>query len=158
MLAFTNSDRPWAFENKIMPRDAVTNIEAPEPSAGQANLLSDVLCVDLDGTFLRTDSLYEALALALKARPSLIFLLPFWIFKQPYYLKQAITNEVRGNVDPSVWPRNPEVETLIADAKASGKTVELISAADHGLITDTPAFGELFHAIFGSANGVNLKG
>ncbi len=120
--------------------------------------VSDVLCVDLDGTFLRTDSLYEALVAAIKARPMLILFLPFWILKRPYSLKEAITNAVKGKIDPSTWPRTPEVERLIARARASGKTVELVSAADQRLIADVPSFREFFDGIIGSSKGVNLKG
>ena len=99
---------------------------------------SSVLCVDLDGTLLKTDTLYESLFEALQTRPSIIFLLPIWLARGRYHLKQALAREVHRELDPAGWPRQPEVEKLIAEAKSSGKIVELISAADHSLICDRP--------------------
>jgi len=119
---------------------------------------SAVLCVDLDGTLLKTDTLYESLFKALKARPAIICVLPFWLARGRCYLKQALAREVHQDLDFGGWPRQPEVERLIVEAKSSGKTVELISAADHGLISDRPLFRQMFHEVVGSADGANLKG
>jgi len=125
---------------------------------GASRVRSAVLCVDLDGTLLKTDTLYETLVAALKARPSIILQLPFWLAQGRYHLKQALAREVCRELDPSSWPRQPEVELLIAEAKSSGKTVELISAADQACICDRPLFRQMFDAVIGSSDGLNLKG
>lgn len=119
---------------------------------------SDVLCVDLDGTLIKTDTLYETLFKALKARPIIAFILPYWLVRGRFYLKQSLAREVHRQLDPEGWPRQPEVEALIAEAKSAGKTVELISAADHSFICDCPPFRQMFHEVIGSSDGVNLKG
>ena len=45
------------------------------------------LCVDLDGTLIRTDLLWESLLALLKQRPLSIFQLPFWLLKGRAYFK-----------------------------------------------------------------------
>ena len=102
-------------------------------------------------------SLHESLLKVLRARPTLIFLLPFWLVRGRCYLKQAVTRAVE-EFDPSLWPRNREVEALITEVKSSGATVELISAADHGLISGHSPFRQIFHEVIGSSDGLNLKG
>ena len=39
------------------------------------------LCVDLDGTLIKTDLLWESLLALLKQSPFSIFQLPFWLLK-----------------------------------------------------------------------------
>ena len=99
----------------------------------------------------------NSLLKVLRARPTLIFLLPFWLARGRCYLKQAVTRAVE-EFDPSLWPRNREVEALITEVKSSGATVELISAADHGLISGHSPFRQIFHEVIGSSDGLNLKG
>jgi 4-hydroxybenzoate polyprenyltransferase/phosphoserine phosphatase len=128
-----------------------------EGASSGTRLRSTVLCVDLDGTLLRTDSLHEALFKALKARPSIVFSLPLWLLRGRYHLKEALAAEVQADLDPASWPRQAEVEDLIAEAKSSGKTVELITAS-HTLICESPVFRDMFDAVVGSSDGRNLKG
>jgi 4-hydroxybenzoate polyprenyltransferase/phosphoserine phosphatase len=118
---------------------------------------SATLCVDLDGTFLRTDTLYECLLIALKSRPDVLLRVPFWLAEGRYHLKQAITERARHQADLSLYPRQSEVESLIQSARAAGKRVELISAADHRLLAETEVFRELFDTTIGSSDGINLK-
>ena len=120
-------------------------------------LESAVLCVDLDGTLLRTDTLHECLFTALKTRPTTLLWLPLWLAQGRYRLKQALTQQISGGIDLMGCPRNPEVERLIAEVKANGKKVELITAADQALITSDSRFCAMFDTIIGSCEGINLK-
>ena len=45
------------------------------------------LCVDLDGTLIKTDLLWESLLVLLKQNPLLVVLLPLWLIKGKAYLK-----------------------------------------------------------------------
>lgn len=135
--------------------DEFAGSDAKKPASTEQ---AGVLCVDLDGTFLKTDTLYESLFRALKAHPGIVFLLPMWAAQGRYRFKQAIADLVHDGIDPSTWPRRSEVERLIETAKSEGKTVELVSATDHRLIAGESAFGDTFHAVIGSSDGVNLSG
>jgi hypothetical protein len=120
-------------------------------------VVSAVLCVDLDGTFLKIDTLYECLFKVLRVRPTILLRLPFWLAsKGRYGLKRALALEVGGDLDLSACPRYGDVERFISEAEASGKTIELISAAEHAC--NRPIFHEFFDEVIGSSGGVNLKG
>lgn len=125
------------------------------PGAG-GRLKSAILCVDLDGTLLKTDTLHECLLKVLKTRPFALLKLPLWLTDGRANVKQALAKLSVG-IDLAACPRNPEVEALIAEAKAGGKKVELVTAAHHALVADNPAFYEMFDAIIGSSEQVNLK-
>ena len=53
---------------------------AQQQDAGQ------VLCVDLDGTLLRTDTLWESLARLLRTAPWQICMLPMWLVRGKAHL------------------------------------------------------------------------
>jgi hypothetical protein len=46
-------------------------------------------------------------------------LLPIWLARGKYHLKQTLAREVHRELDPTTWPREAAVETLIAGAKGS---------------------------------------
>ena len=48
------------------------------------------LCVDMDGTLIRTDVLWESMALLLKRRPLDLLLAPFWLLRGRANLKRQI--------------------------------------------------------------------
>jgi 4-hydroxybenzoate polyprenyltransferase len=132
--------------------------EAESPTLERAaQLKSGVLCVDLDGTFVRTDSLYECLLLALKSRAGTLYLAPFWLVRGRLYFKQMITRYAAAEVDINSFPVQPEIEDFVGAARSAGKRVELISAADHELLSQRSAFRETFDEVIGSSGGVNLK-
>ena len=47
----------------------------------QAPLLSVPLVIDLDGTLMRSDVLYESTLKLFRTKPYLIFAFPFWLFR-----------------------------------------------------------------------------
>jgi 4-hydroxybenzoate polyprenyltransferase len=118
---------------------------------------SPVLCVDLDGTYLRTDTLYESLLLAIKARPDVLLHVPLWIIRGRMRLKQALTARTRDLFQVSSCPRQQEVADLIESARVAGKRVELISAADHLMLERQADLRQGFDAVIGSPEGKNLK-
>jgi hypothetical protein len=60
------------------------------------------LCVDLDGTLIRTDLLWESLLALLKQSPLSIFQLPFWLLKGKASFKHEIARRV--TLDASTFP------------------------------------------------------
>jgi 4-hydroxybenzoate polyprenyltransferase len=131
---------------------------ATSHSSLNGRVQSAVLCVDLDGTFLKTDTLYECLIKALKLRPTILFRIPYWLAEGRHRLKQALAREVTHELDLLSCPRHPEVQRLISETRAAGKTIELISAADNAFIANQVTFREIFDEVIGSSGGVNLKG
>ncbi len=84
------------------------------------------LCVDLDGTLIRTDLLCESLVEGLVTTPWLLFLIPFWLLKGRAYLKDRLAE--RFNLDASLLPYDQRVVTYVAAEKARGRLVVLATA------------------------------
>ncbi|MEO0923742.1 MAG: hypothetical protein AAFY09_13405 [Pseudomonadota bacterium] len=57
------------------------------------------LCVDLDGTLTRTDTLWESLIALLSANPLTLFLIIPWLLKGRAHLKSEIARRV--DLDPT---------------------------------------------------------
>ena len=53
------------------------------------------LCVDLDGTLIRSDLLVESFFLLLKHRPLCLFLVPLWLWRGKAVLKYEIARRVQ---------------------------------------------------------------
>ena len=65
------------------------------------------LCVDLDGTLIRSDMLFEALCLLVRQMPLVVFLLPIWLMRGKAYMKAKIAEKVAP--DPALLPYNEDV-------------------------------------------------
>lgn len=115
-----------------------------------------VLVVDLDGTLLRSDMLFETFWSAL-ARD---WILPFKLLPAlgagRAALKQFLAG--RANVDVTSLPYNPEVLDYIARWRADGGRVALVTATDQALADAIAAHLGVFDSTHGSDGARNLKG
>lgn len=81
------------------------------------------LAVDLDGTLIATDLLWEGLFVLLRKNPLYLFLVPFWLAGGPARLKQEIARRV--DIDAASLPyRDDVLERLRAD-HADGRRIVL---------------------------------
>ncbi|MFK7824345.1 MAG: hypothetical protein AB8G05_09320, partial [Oligoflexales bacterium] len=62
------------------------------------------LCVDLDGTLVNTDTLWESFLLLCKKNLGSAFLTLFYIFKGKQFFKANIANKI--HLDPDFLPYN----------------------------------------------------
>jgi hypothetical protein len=56
------------------------------------------LCVDLDGTLVRSDLLVESALALLRRNPLYLFFFPAWLLRGKAYLKRAIARRVVRDV------------------------------------------------------------
>lgn len=127
-----------------------------EPVVASAEKLP--LCVDFDGTLIRTDSLYECFVVAARLYPlQLLVLLPL-MFRSRAGFKAALWRLVAKDVSVSLFPREPAVVELVERAKAEGRQVDLVSAADGHLLRSDPSLVAMFDNVVGSDGAHNLKG
>lgn len=116
------------------------------------------LCVDLDGTLLRTDLLYESLLVALRRRPWILFLLPFWLAAGRSALKRRLAAIAEDGLEVDTLPVTDDLVDYIRAEKAEGRWVELVSASDRALVAKVAArFDNLFDHVDGSDGVTNLK-
>lgn len=115
------------------------------------------LVVDLDGTLLRTDLLYEKFALLLFSKPWILALIPFWLLRGKAALKREFSRRV--DLDVETLPVNEELLAWLRAEKARGRTLALVSASDDEIVRRVAArFGDLFDIVQGSDGASNLAG
>jgi len=114
------------------------------------------LCVDLDGTLIRSDVLVESLAVLLKRRPLLLLWLPLWALRGRAYLKEQLGKRVE--IDPSVLPYRDEVLEYLLAERRSGRTVVLATAAHTSIAHKVASELEIFDDVLATEAKENLSG
>jgi len=125
-------------------------------STGNSSGSSLPLCVDLDGTLVRGDLLFESLLSILRANILLILLVPFWLLGGRARLKQELAS--RASLDVSLLPYNLEVVRYIREARAAGQTTLLVTASDFKLANLVAEHLGCFDQVLASDGEINLKG
>jgi len=116
----------------------------------------DPIIVDLDGTLIKSDTLFESLMALLKQNPLWVFLLPFWLFKGKAFLKNAIADKV--SLDPSLLPYNQEVIEYVRQRKAEGHRCYLATGTVAKFAEPIAQHVGLFEAVFATDAKTNLTG
>lgn len=128
---------------------------APMPQ--RDDLISEPpLCVDLDGTLLQTDHLYEALLLLVKRSPFSLLLLPFWLLQGRASFKKQVSRRVASDV--SQLPYRAEFVAYLREKQRRGRRLVLVTAADVSIAEGVQRHLSLFCETIASDGSVNLKG
>ncbi len=118
------------------------------------------LYVDLDGCLLRTDTLWESFAAALRADPFAALLALLALLQGRAALKRRLATI--GRVDVASMPRNERFAGWLSAQHAAGRRLVLATAADAALAAQAAeaaqAGGTLFDAVLASDGRRNLKG
>ena len=85
------------------------------------------LVVDLDGTLIASDLLWESLFLLLRTNPFYLLLALYWLTGGPARLKQEIARRV--DIDPASLPYRQEVLDRMQVARAAGRRVVLATGS-----------------------------
>lgn len=88
-------------------------------------------CVDLDGTLLRTDLLYELLARVLRRKPWLLLAAPFWLLRGRVAAQRALARH--ATLDVAALPYNATYLESLARRKAQGESLVLVTSSDEAL-------------------------
>jgi len=114
------------------------------------------LVVDLDGTLIRTDLLWESVLPAVRANPLVLFLLPLWLLRGRAYLKDQLVRRV--HLDVVTLPYRDDVLQQIALARGNGRRVILATASHRKLAEQVATHLECFDSVLATGAGINLKG
>lgn len=112
------------------------------------------LCVDLDGTLLRSDMLIESVLLLLKINPLYLFLLPFWLLQGKSRLKQEVAQRI--NLDKFSFPFNKDVVEYLESEKKNGRDIILITGSNQKIADKVAGVLGLFSKTIGSSPEKNL--
>jgi len=112
-----------------------TSPPGPVPVAGddpRPDLpLGVALCVDLDGTLVKSDTLVDSLLVMARQRPGSILRLPIWLMQGKAAFKRHIAQTVTLDVEHLPWNR-PLLEWLRAQ-HSLGHAIYLATASDHDI-------------------------
>ncbi len=112
------------------------------------------LCVDLDGSLVLTDTLYESVLIYVKENPLRIFTLPILLFKGRAFLKRFLSTRV--DIDQEILPYNEELVQYLREQ--SHRSVVLVTAADMKIAQKVAGNFSFFTEYYGSDGHTNLKG
>lgn len=112
------------------------------------------LCVDLDGTLLRTDLLYESFLRMLGSRPWLVLLIPFWLLRGKAHLKHRLASFGVGDVRQ--LPYDQRVLALLRQTPIRPRV--LCTASDAALVGPIAEHLGLFEEVHCSDGRINLAG
>lgn len=114
------------------------------------------LCVDLDGTLVKTDLLFECLARLIRQKPWLLLSVPFWLLGGKANLKRKMAQHVL--IDIATLPYNEAFLEWLRAEKLRGREIILATAADALLANAIAAHLGLFNRVLASDGSENLKG
>jgi 4-hydroxybenzoate polyprenyltransferase len=129
-------------------------VDAPTHTSTRAD--SDIpLCVDLDGTLIRSDMLIESALNLLRRNPLYALRFVGWLLRGKAHLKREIA--ARSDVDVALLPYEPRMLDLLRDAHAQRKRV-LCTASDQKFADAVAAHVGSFDEVLASDGVRNLSG
>ena len=135
--------------------EPIMEVSALPIPTGMSDSRDIAFCVDLDGTLVKTDLLWEALFVLLRKNPSALLRLPFWLAKGIATLKCEMA--MRAQPDCALLPYRNEVLALVHQAQAAGRQVVLVSAAHESLAGKVAEHLGCFNEVIATRGSVNLK-
>jgi 4-hydroxybenzoate polyprenyltransferase len=124
---------------------------------GEFSEINDLpLFVDLDGSLIATDSLWESLASFLRHCPWDAWRLPIWVWKGKASFKREIAQRVIPNA--ALLPYRPAVLNQIQEKNRQGAEVFLATAADVSIATAVADHLGIFRGVLASDGEINLSG
>ena len=132
-------------------------LHSPAAAAdGEAVEIRDIpLVVDVDGTLLRGDLLYEFALALLKAQPLEAVKIPLWLIRGRSQLKAQIADRV--TIDADLLPLDATVLAFIRREKERGRRMFLASASNLRLVDALAARLGMIDGVFASSASVNLS-
>jgi apolipoprotein N-acyltransferase len=112
--------------------------------------------VDLDGTLIKTDLLWESLARLLRRNPFQLLSVLFWWTRGRAFLKRQLVRRV--TIDPAALPYHEPFLAFLREQKAAGRKLVLVTASDRDMALPVAHYVGLFDEVLGSDGKTNLRG
>ena len=128
----------------------------PIPASAHNSAAPPVLCVDLDGTLVKSDTLIDSTLALIRHHPVALFYLPGWLFEGKAAFKRHIADIV--HLDAAHLPYNRELLQYLEQQQSTGRPIYLASAADSSTANSIAAHLRLFTGVFASDGKINLSG
>ncbi|XAM01266.1 UbiA family prenyltransferase [Phycisphaeraceae bacterium D3-23] len=122
----------------------------PDPAPKRA------LAIDLDGTLVKTDTLWESLMVLVGQQPLTLLQVPGWLMRGKSGFKRKVAEHVA--LDPAALPYRQEVVKLAQRAFDEGQPVVLASACDRSIADAIAAHLGCFTTVVASDGKTNCAG
>lgn len=130
------------------------NASSPDPSASTQS--AGNLYVDLDGTLIASDMLWESVCQLVHAEPASLFRLPSWLLGGRAALKREIAERVQPDV--TSLPYQAEAVEYVREQHKAGRRTILATASDERLGHAVAKHLGIFDDSMGSDGSSNVKG
>ena len=114
------------------------------------------LCVDLDGTLVKSDTLVDSVLAMARQHPASLVKIPGWIGQGKASFKQHVTSAV--TLDVEHLPYNQPLLTWLREEHEAGRAIYLATAADRRLAERVAEHLGLFAGVLASDGETNLAG
>ena len=114
------------------------------------------LCVDLDGTLIQTDSLWESCLRLINQSPLMLIFLPLWLFLGKAGFKEKVSSHVK--LSPASLPFNASLLKYLTHQRLHSRHIVLVTAANKNIAEDIAAYLNIFDEILASDEKHNLSG
>ncbi len=114
------------------------------------------LAVDLDGTMIRSDLLFEGASAYVTRAPLGVLNIVRWVAAGRDRVKIELAG--RAAVEPAMLPYREDVLGWLHEEHRSGRQLVLVSSSDERHVRAVAEHLGIFHASFGTRLGLNLKG
>lgn len=118
------------------------------------NIVDIPLAVDLDGTLISTDLLWESVFQLLRTNPLYLFLIPIWLFSGKARLKTEIARRVP--FDAAHLPYREDFVSYLRAERVRGRELVLVTAAAEPFAKAVAAHLGLFSAVYHTDEATNL--
>jgi 4-hydroxybenzoate polyprenyltransferase len=114
------------------------------------------LCVDLDGTLVKSDTLVDSLLVLVRTHPIRAFMLPLLLLRGKAAFKASVTESI--SLDVAHLPYNFEVLQFLREQRSLGREVYLATGANVALARRVAGHVGTFTDVLGSDGATNLTG
>jgi 4-hydroxybenzoate polyprenyltransferase len=114
------------------------------------------LCVDLDGTLVKSDTLIDSLLVLNRTHPARLLALPGQLLRGRAAFKAYVTGQV--SLDVAYLPYNRKLLQFLHEERMRGRAIYLVTGADVRLAERVADYLGIFTGVLGSDGVVNLTG
>jgi 4-hydroxybenzoate polyprenyltransferase/phosphoserine phosphatase len=132
----------------------MANLKAINPATPVA--VDPALCVDLDGTLVKSDTLIDSLLMLARSQPAAFFSTPLWACKGKAFLKGQVGSFIA--LDVAHLPYNRSLLDYLHKEDAAGRKLYLTTGADEVLARRIAAHLGIFEDVLASDGRTNLTG
>ena len=144
------------LEQKLNEGASLLTSAAPFTGTTLHTLGARPLCVDLDGTLVKNDTLVDSLLVMVRTHSHALPRVPGWIAKGKATLKREVTERVQ--LDVAHLPYNKPLLEFLEKERGRGRRLYLATGADRVLAERVAAYVGLFDGVLASDGAVNLTG